>query len=110
MIHNKLALPTILQELIQNAQDSASFALCFNADAEVYDEGQIHKGQEAIKAWNEYANQKYDTKIQPIDFVESNPEDILKVQVSGNFDGSPITLRYHLVIKNQLITRLSIDL
>ena len=105
-----MELPAIIRALIvsQNNQDSTSFAACFSRQANVYDEGRSYEGQAAIKAWNEHTSNEYKTQIEPIELIESDIETILIVNVSGRFEGSPIKLNYHLVIKDNLITSLTI--
>ena len=46
--------------------------------------------------------------MEPISFEEKETESILKAEVSGNFDGSPIVLNYHLEIADELIHSLKI--
>src|SRR4051812_47595711 len=105
-----MKLPEIVSELIrtQNNFDSVAYANCFSETAVVFDEGKTHNGRKEIQEWIRYANGRYEATMQPISFEEKETESILKVEVSGNFDGSPIVLNYHLKIAGELIQSVKI--
>ena len=106
----KMNLPKVVSALVktQNNFDRVAYANCFSDTAVVFDEGKTHKGRKEIEHWIDDANKRYAAKMQPISYEEEETESILKVEVSGNFDGSPIVLRYHLEITDQLIQSLKI--
>ncbi|WP_316739002.1 nuclear transport factor 2 family protein [Pedobacter aquatilis] len=101
-------LPKVILDLIdtQNSFDSAAYANCFSETAVVFDEGKTHRGRREIEDWIKDANDRYHATMQPVNFDET--ESILKTEVSGNFDGSPILLNYHLEIKDHLIQSLRV--
>lgn len=103
-------LPKVVSELIstQNSFDSAAYANCFSPTAIVFDEGKTHKGKKEIQDWITDANERYQATMQPLSFEEKEYESILKVKVSGNFEGSPIQLNYHLEIEDDQIQSLKI--
>lgn len=98
-------LPEIVSELIktQNSFDSVAYANCFSETAVVRDEGKTHKGKKQIREWIAGANERYRATMEPLDFKEGGSKSILKVEVEGTFDGSPIVLDYHLEIADGLI-------
>ncbi|MFA6152972.1 MAG: nuclear transport factor 2 family protein [Chitinophagaceae bacterium] len=105
-----MKLPEVLEQLIVagNNQDSAKYADFFSEDAQVYDEGKNHTGQKSIKEWIAEANEKYNAKTEPISYTSNSGEDVMEARVSGNFEGSPIVLKYHLRINNGKIDYLKI--
>lgn len=103
-------LPKVVSDLVatQNNFDSFAYANCFSETAVVYDEGKTHKGRKEIGHWISDANARYEATIHPVSFEEKGLESILKANTSGNFDGSPIVLSYHLEIADGLIQSLKI--
>ncbi|MCD0488835.1 nuclear transport factor 2 family protein [Pedobacter sp. MC2016-14] len=101
-------LPKVISDLVktQNNFDRIAYANCFSETAVVFDEGKTHKGRKEIEHWIADANKRYKASMKPVSFEEQ--ESILKVEVSGNFEGSPIVLSYHLEIDDELIQSLSI--
>jgi ketosteroid isomerase-like protein len=102
--------PKVVSDLVaaQNNFDSVAYANCFSETAVVFDEGKTHKGRKEIEHWIADANEKYRAIMKPVSFEERETESLLKAEVSGNFDGSPIVLRYHLGIADELIQSLKI--
>jgi len=96
-------LPKVVAKLTeaQNNFDSAEYANCFNETAVVFDEGKTHNGRKEIESWIDKANKEYHATMKPLEYAAK--EAILKVEVSGNFPGSPIVLNYHLQITDELI-------
>jgi hypothetical protein len=105
---NAINLPNVISELIeaQNSHNSSQYANCFSEAAIVFDEGKTHTGKTEIKHWIEKANQEYKTRMKPLDYSET--EDILTAEISGTFNGSPIVLNYHFILKDNLIKSLKI--
>jgi len=103
-------LPQVLINLIksQNEKDSGTFASCFDKGATVHDEGQTYTGSSEIKSWNKETTGKYDTYIKAQQYEDNAAGHIVKFQVSGNFEGSPIDLKYHFEISGDLIRKLTI--
>lgn len=101
-------LPKVIDNLVaaQNSFDSVAYADCFSETAVVFDEGKTHKGRKEIERWIDKANKDYQATMKPLDYSET--EQILKAEVSGNFPGSPIVMRYHLSIVDGLIQSLKI--
>ena len=103
-----MKLPHIINKLVeaQDNFDSAAYAQCFTKSASVVDEGLLYEGQDAIREWIDKANQSYKTVMKPLSFSEQ--ENILKAEVSGDFPGSPIILRYHFVFSEGKIQSLKV--
>ena len=103
-------LPKVVTELIkaQNNFDSVAYANCFSETAVVFDEGKTHNGTKEIEHWIADANERYNAVMKPVSFEQNETKNILKAEVSGNFDGSPIVMSYHLEIANDLIQSLKI--
>ncbi|MEJ2884403.1 nuclear transport factor 2 family protein [Pedobacter sp. GR22-6] len=103
-------LPKIVADLVQtqNSFDSIAYANCFSETAVVFDEGKTHIGKTEIEHWIADANERYKATMKPLSFEEKETESILKAEISGNFDGSPIALSYHLEIADDLINSLKI--
>lgn len=103
-------LPKTVSELIrtQNSFGHVAYAKCFSETAIVHDEGKTHQGRKEIEAWIADANERYRATMEPLDFQENGQESVLKVKVSGSFDGSPIVLDYHLMISDELIQSLKV--
>ena len=103
-------LPKIVSELVrtQNNFDSVAYANCFAETAVVHDDGKTHNGKKEIEEWIADANQRYGATMEPLDYQEDGSKSILKVEVEGNFDGSPIVLNYHLEITDGLIDSVNV--
>jgi len=98
-------LPKIVSELVrtQNNFDSVAYANCFSETAVVHDEGKTHHGKKEIEEWIADANKRYAATMELLDFHKNGSTSILKVEVKGKFEGSPIALDYHLEISDGLI-------
>ncbi len=103
-------VPQVLVDFVtaQNEFNINEYVQSFADDAVVHDEGHDYHGKSEIKRWNEATNKKYRTRLEPIDFLEKENESILMVMVSGTFDGSPLPLKYHFVIKENKIKSLRV--
>ncbi|XZF14572.1 nuclear transport factor 2 family protein [Chitinophagaceae bacterium MMS25-I14] len=105
-----MKLPGIISALVaaQNGLNATAYAGCFTADAVVLDEGKVHTGKTAIKAWIEDANEKYHTAMKPLSLEQTGANAVLTTELSGTFPGSPIVLQYHFELEGELIRRLEI--
>lgn len=103
-------LPKVVADLVktQNNFDSVAYANCFSETAVVFDEGKKHHGRKEVEHWIAEANKRYEATMKPVGFEEKETESILKAEVSGNFDGSPVVLSYYLEIADELIQSLKI--
>src|SRR5690349_1522125 len=103
-------LPKVIADLVktQNNFDSVAYSNCFSQTAVVFDEGKTHNGRKEIEHWIADANKRYKATMKPVSFEEKETESLLKVEVSGNFDASPIVLSYQVEIVDELIQSLKI--
>ena|ERR1700730_3004178 len=107
---SQIELPKILTAFVsaQNDFNVNTYTECFADNAIVHDEGKDYNGKSEIKQWNKSTNEKYRTQLEPIGFSKSGEVNILTVIVSGTFDGSPLTLKYHFILKDNKITSLRV--
>ncbi len=90
-----------------NTREYADFLSLFTADAHVNDEANDYRGAE-IAAWIDRATA--DTK--PVTNVTAitcdGVQSMVTADVSGNFPGSPVQLRYNFTLKDDKIATLLI--
>lgn len=81
---------------------------CFADDAVVHDDGHVHTGTDAIRAWLEALDTSFSLTydVQRIDV--DGPAVTALVDVSGDFPGSPIVFRYDAEVAGDRITALTI--
>jgi len=91
-----------------NADDPEKGSSCFSENATVLDEGETLRGRKSIRDWMIKTKKKYNHITKPLKFREQSGEAIMIAELSGNFDGSPITLEYHFKMKNDLIDDLRV--
>ena len=103
-------LPRMLADYFAatNAHDVGAMIAAFAEDATVHDEGRVHAGVAAIRAWMKETIQKYDYKVEPVESSRSGSRAVVLVSLRGNFPGSPITLQYAFTLAGQKIARLEI--
>lgn len=80
----------------------------FASDAIVLDEGRTYTGHAAIKAWMEETTRKYRVTVEPTEASAKGQNWTVAGLVSGDFPGSPATLRYRFVLSRDRISRLEI--
>ena len=104
-------LPGIINDYINasNAHDVKSILSCFSDDALVRDEEETLHGKQAIEGWITKTIEKYKFQFRPLSRKDDNAEIVVTVEVSGTFDGSPVTLDYHFTIDSDKISSLTID-
>jgi ketosteroid isomerase-like protein len=106
-----IKLPRLINGYINasNAHDVKSILACFSDDAVVHDEGETLRGKESIEGWIVKTIEKYKFQFKPLRIKVDDPEVVVAVEVSGTFDGSPVTLDYHFTVENEKILSLTID-
>jgi len=62
-----------------------------------------------IEEWIAKTIEKYKFQFKPLGVKEDDPEVVVTVQVSGTFDGSPVSLDYHFTTEGDKIRCLAID-
>jgi ketosteroid isomerase-like protein len=91
-----------------NAHDATAMLHFFTQDAAVIDEKQERRGQAAIRAWEEETYEQYQPHAEPVFVQLSGEEAEVMAVVSGNFPGTPVTLRFAFQLTGDLIGRLEI--
>jgi len=106
-----IRLPRIIKKYVDasNAHDVQSILSCFSENAVVRDEGETLHGRKAIEDWITRTIEKYKFHFNPLRIKDDNAEVVIAMEVSGTFDGSPITLDYHFTIGSDKISSLAID-
>jgi len=70
----------------------------FSDTATVHDEDKALHRKKAIEGWIVKTIEKYTFQFKPESVQSNDAEFVVTMNVSGTFDGSPITLDYHFVI------------
>jgi ketosteroid isomerase-like protein len=106
-----IKLPRIINDYVDasNAHDVKSVVACFADNALVHDEGKDFRSKKMIEDWIVKTIDKYKFQFKPVSIKDDNTEVVVAVEVSGPFDGSPITLDYHFTIEGDKIVSLTID-
>src|SRR6266481_7830730 len=106
-----IKLPRVIEEYVtaSNKHDVESILSCFWDDAVVHDEGEELRGIDAIKGWTVKTIEQYKFQFKPLSVKNDEGEVVVAVEVSGTFDGSPVTLDYHFAIESDKISSLTID-
>ena len=97
----KIKLPETIENYVEasNRHDVKSILACFSDDAVVQDEGEELRGKTAIESWIVKTIEKYKFHFKPLRIRREGVETVVAVEVSGTFDGSPVTLDYHFTIE-----------
>lgn len=90
--------------------DNEAVAQCFTDNAIVKDEGHTYNGLSAIKQWKTDSSRKYTYTSEPFASVEIAGKTIVTSQLTGNFPGSPVDLRYVFDLEGNKIASLEIIL
>jgi ketosteroid isomerase-like protein len=103
-------LPPPLQSYFdaKNRQDIDGMLAPFAADATVRDERRTHIGHAAIRAWMEETTRKYRDTAAVSDVTAEGDGICVAAIVSGDFPGSPVTLRFVFTLEDGRIRRLEI--
>ena len=105
-----IELPHIIKKYVgaSNQHDVKSILSCFSDNALVHDEGADLHGSKAIEGWIVKTIEKYQFHFKPLGIKASGSDSVVTVEVSGTFEGSPVTLDYHFTIQNDKILSLTI--
>ena len=105
-----MELPRIIQKYVEasNRHDVNSILSCFSDEAVVEDEGETLRGKKAIEGWIGKTIEKYKFQFKPLSAKGDGAKVVVAMEVSGTFDGSPVTLDYHFAIENDQIRSLII--
>lgn len=105
-----IVLPEPLADYFSGEKNTDTTALerCFAADAKVHDEGHVHEGLAAIKAWKVAAQAKYQYSVEPLSVSQSEGITRVRARLAGNFPGSPAEVTYRFVLHDRRIVSLEI--
>jgi hypothetical protein len=103
-------LPKVVSDFVnaQNNFDSEASANCFSETGIMLEEGKPYKGRAEIQGLIEETNEKYQSMMTPVDYIEEGTSSVLSAEVSGTFPGSPAVLQFHFTLKNNLIEYLKV--
>jgi hypothetical protein len=107
-IRTNIELPSPILTYFATDTADAVVARCFSEDGVVVDEGRTYRGRVAIARWKTDAAAKYHYMSEPVSADVSGAEAIVTARVTGDFPGSPVTLRYRFTLENGAIVRLEI--
>ncbi|MFC4729217.1 nuclear transport factor 2 family protein [Coralloluteibacterium thermophilus] len=93
---------------IDDDSDATAVAACFTPDAEVRDEGETHRGGDAILAWRRAARRKYAFRAEPRELRQDGDILTVRAQVTGDFPGSPAMLDHVFTLRDGRIAALEI--
>lgn len=91
-----------------NRHDSEAFITCVAEDATFRDEGRVHHGRAAIRAWFDDIRQRYRAVLDVSSVAEIDGETVIVGSVSGAFEGSPVTLRYVIATEADKVVALRV--
>ncbi len=106
-----LKLPRPIAEYLAavEQENSDQLARCFAEDAVVHDEGGTYRGRDAIRAWSEETQRKYQYTMEALDASVTGDTVCLRAKVTGSFPGSPVELDYLFTLANDELISLKID-
>ena len=81
---------------------------CFTENAIVKDEGHTYEGQAEIKRWRDQAAAKYEFTSEPFACEERDGKTVVTSELTGNFPGSPVDLRFFFEHQGDKIAALEI--
>ena len=90
-------------------RDGEAVARCFTNQGVFEDEGQTHSGPAAIKAWKTAASAKYSYTSEPFAVEQKDAGYIVTSRLTGNFPGSPVSLRFSFRLERGKIVSLQIQ-
>jgi hypothetical protein len=86
-----------------------SILACFADGATVRDENATHRGKIDIERWATETIEKYKFHFRLLSTEEHDCEIVVRVEISGTFPGSPISLDYRFALTSDKIASLIID-
>ena len=88
--------------------DSEGLSQCFTETSVVKDEGHTYQGRAAIKQWKSDASTKYQYMCEPFACEQKDGKVVVTSQLTGNFPGSPVNLRFFFGLEGDKIASLEI--
>lgn len=105
----KIELPSVIDQFFHatNTREFADFLSLFTAEAHVNDEANDYYGVE-IGGWIERATADTKPTADVTEITRDGDRWVVTAQLSGNFPGSPVPLRYDFTLRDGKIGRLII--
>jgi SnoaL-like domain len=88
--------------------DGEAVSQCFTENAVVKDEGHTYHGRAVIKRWKEDASAKYQYTSEPFACERQGGMTVVTSRLTGNFPGSPVSLRFFFGLEGDKIASLEI--
>jgi hypothetical protein len=104
----QLPPPIALYVKLENAGDTETLSECFAPNAIVRDEGRTYEGLAAITAWKAATKQKYHHTVTPLEVAQEHGKTVLTATLTGDFPGSPVTVKFAFVLEAGKILSLEI--
>ena len=103
-------LPVAVETYLATPKDELGPILgeVFAADAVVHDEGNTHVGIDAIRAWSDAVAAAFSFTREVVSGVVRGGAVVVRVDVKGDFPGSPVELHHHFSIADGKIMALTI--
>lgn len=102
-------LPPVIAAFFEatNTRQFAGFLSLFTADGHVNDEANDYHGA-GIAAWIEQATAETKPVVEVVEVSGDGGQRVVTADVSGNFPGSPVQLRYFFTLEDDKIATLLI--
>jgi hypothetical protein len=94
---------------LENSGDAAALEECFAPNAVVRDEGHSYDGLSGIKRWMADTKRKYNHTVAPLAIAQRDGKTVLTARLTGSFPGSPVTLQFNFVLREEKIASLEIS-
>jgi hypothetical protein len=107
-MNKELPAPIAAYFQAANAHNTDALLETFSAGAIVADESREYLGHEEIRKWSDWTVEEYHASYKVLEVTQAQGETVVRVQVAGTFDGSPIELDFHFTINGDKITALTI--
>ncbi len=103
-------LPAVVVEYLAAKQNHDSDALLatLTDDAVITDEGREYRGAAAIRAWQEEASAAVAATYAVEDSAAVGDRTVVAVRVAGNFPGSPVPLYFHVALRDDKISAVTV--
>lgn len=89
-------------------QDAEAVARRFTQTAVVKDEGHTYRGRAAIKQWKTEVSARYQYTSEPFACEQQDGKIVVTSRLTGNFPGSPVSLRFCFELEGDRIASLEI--
>ncbi len=92
----------------ERTKNTALLVSAFAPDAVVHDEKRNYEGIDAIRAWKQKAEQKYQYVMEPLAATVDGQNVTVRALLIGSFPGSPVVVDYVFTLAGDKITSLEI--